>query len=30
MAEKTHKKSGKKAAGVLRLRWFRSASQAPV
>ena len=30
MAEKTHKKSGKKAAGVLRLRWFRSAIQAPV
>jgi len=29
MAEKTHKKAAKKA-GVLRLRWFRSAIQAPV
>ena len=29
MAEKTHKKAAKKAAGMLRLRWFRSAIQAP-
>jgi len=30
MAEKTHKKAAKKAAGMLRLRWFRSAIQAPI
>lgn len=29
MAEKTHKKSARKATGMLRLRWFRSAIQAP-
>ena len=30
MTGKTHKKSSKKAASMLRLRWFRSAIQAPV
>jgi large subunit ribosomal protein L30 len=30
MTAKTHKKSSKKAAGMLRLRWFRSAIQAPI
>ena len=30
MAEKTHKKAAKKSVGTLRLRWFRSAIQAPV
>ena len=30
MAEKTHKKAARKSVGMLRLRWFRSAIQAPV
>jgi large subunit ribosomal protein L30 len=29
MTEKKHKKAAGKAAGTLRLRWFRSAIQAP-
>ena len=29
MTEKTHKKAARKSAGTLRLRWFRSAIQAP-
>ena len=29
MTEKTSRKTARKAAGTLRLRWFRSAIQAP-